>query len=91
MGRYEEKSLGERVLVLRAGVPAAPLASQGRRETVVKELFCPEHTWPGLVGPGLPCLDEASEVSSKLGRESPVYVGKPPLLASCWIRVGFIK
>lgn len=78
-------------MLLRAGVPAAPLASQGKREAVVKGLFCPEHAWPGLVGPGLPSLDEASAVSGKLGREPPVYIGQPPLLARCGIRLGFIK
>lgn len=50
-----------------------------------------KHIQPGLTGPGLPSLDEAREVSSKLGREPPVVVGKPPPLASWWISLGFIK
>lgn len=66
--------------------------SRKKRNSGQRTLLSRAHlAWPGLVGPGLPSLDEASEVSSKLGRESFVHVGKPPPLASCWIRVGFIK
>lgn len=81
---------GGRVSVLRAGF-LQPLWHPKEEEKPWSWTLLSKHIQPGLTGPGLPSLDEAREVSSKLGREPPVVVGKPPLLASWWISLGFIK